>query len=430
MYKTLSVVIFIFVFLIGCSVFQNNKPFEFEMHSVTHSKFDFGFYEVPQSFEISKDCEIFISGTTSKMDEPTDYMLIKLNNEFSLEDSFYGNGSRMFDIDAGIDEGNQILLLDDDALIIGGRSNHGVDIGTVLFDYSLGKFDMDGNNIKSFGERGKVITDFGYRDDAINKLILNQDGTFFAIGRASNGKDDDFAVAKYKPNGDLDYSFNKIGRVMIDFGLSDDVAYSAVKTKNGDLIIGGSSNSGATPKVAFTKIDSEGKLDKTFGNDGFKVWKFSPPGLIYDLSLIDNVVYASGFIDNLQNFNMLVTKFNTDGQIDDNFGKKGTKIFSDIEFDSISTGIMAINENQILLIGSIHNQDNEDASVVMIDSSGKLDKSFGVDGVYKLDYGKNEVFTDILYFNDEIYTIGLHSDEDEGDVIIMKIYKKNSNKCK
>ena len=50
--------------------------------------------------------------------------------------------------------------------------------------------------------------------------------------------------------------------------MSDDVAYTAEKTHEGDLIIGGSSNSGATPKVAFAKIKSDGTLDTSFGDNG------------------------------------------------------------------------------------------------------------------------------------------------------------------
>ena len=424
MYKIITVVVLIFS--VGCSLLNEQELFEYASYNISHNKFDFGFYEVPQSFAISKNCEIYITGTTSTQDEPTDYLMIKINKDLNLDYSFSQEGKTMFDIDAGIDEGNQILLLNDRSFIIGGRSNHGMDLGTVLFDYSLAKFNSKG---ESFGEMGKVITDFGYRDDAINKMILNKDGTFFAIGRANNGKDDDFAVAKYKSNGDLDYSFNKIGRVTIDFGLSDDVAYSAVKTDKGELIIGGSSNSGATPKVAFAKIDSNGKLVDSFGQNGLKVWKFSPPGLIYDLDIIDNDIYASGFIDTLVNFNILVTKFDVDGIIDEDFGKRGTRIFSDILTDSISTSLVVINENQILIAGTIKNDDNEDASLIMIDNKGNFDNSFADNGIYKLNYGKNEIFTDVIYFKNSLYSIGLHSDEDEGDVIIFKMHKSNISRC-
>ena len=92
--------------------------------------------------------------------------------------------------------------------------------------------------------------------------------------------------------------------------MSDDVAYTAEKTDEGDIIIGGSSNSGATPKVAFAKIKSDGTIDTSFGDNGLKVWKFSPPGLIYDLDINGNDVYAAGFIDNLETLAKYITKVN------------------------------------------------------------------------------------------------------------------------
>ena len=429
MIKTILGVILIFSICLGCQLSDGNKIFDYRMYNSSFGIFDFGFYEVPQSLEVNQNCEIYVTGTTSKMHDPTDYLFLKFKPDGRLDNSFSDNGHMMFDIDAGIDEGNQVLLTNDNKIIIGGRSNHGVDIGTVLFDYSLAKFNDNGILDKSFGGEGKVITDFGYRDDAINKLIPNDEKTFYAIGRASNGTDDDFAVARYDYDGNLDYSFNNIGRVWIDFGMSDDVAYTAEKTDEGDIIIGGSSNSGATPKVAFAKIKSDGSLDTSFGDNGLKVWKFSPPGLIYDLDINGNDVYASGFIDNLETFNILVTKFNLQGIIDKNFGKNGTKIFSEFDSDSISTSIYIINSNQILLAGTIKNTKNEDAALIMIDNKANLDLSFGNQGVYKFNAGKNEIFTDMKMMNDNLYVIGLHSDEDEGDIILFRMYKQNENSC-
>jgi len=429
MIKTILGVILIFSICLGCQLSDGNKIFDYRMYNSSFGIFDFGFYEVPQSLEVNQNCEIYVTGTTSKMHDPTDYLFLKFKPDGRLDNSFSDNGHMMFDIDAGIDEGNQVLLTNDNKIIIGGRSNHGVDIGTVLFDYSLAKFNDNGMLDKSFGGEGKVITDFGYRDDAINKLIPNDEKTFYAIGRASNGTDDDFAVARYDYDGNLDYSFNNIGRVWIDFGMSDDVAYTAEKTDEGDIIIGGSSNSGATPKVAFAKIKSDGSLDTSFGDNGLKVWKFSPPGLIYDLDINGNDVYASGFIDNLETFNILVTKFNLQGIIDKNFGKNGTKIFSEFDLDSISTSIYIINSNQILLAGTIKNTKNEDAALIMIDNKANLDLSFGNKGVYKFNAGKNEIFTDMKMMNDNLYVIGLHSDEDEGDIILFRMYKQNENSC-
>ena len=64
-----------------------------------------------------------------------------------------------------------------------------------------------------------------------------------------------------------------------------------------------------------------------------------------------------------------------------------------------------------------------------IDNKANLDLSFGNQGVFKFDAGKNEIFTDIKMVNDKLYVIGLHSDEDEGDVILFRMYKQNVNSC-
>jgi hypothetical protein len=65
----------------------------------------------------------------------------------------------------------------------------------------------------------------------------------------------------------------------------------------------------------------------------------------------------------------------------------------------------------------------------MINNKANLDLSFGNQGVFKFDAGKNEIFTDIKIVNDNLYVIGLHSDEDEGDVILFRMYKQKVTSC-
>ena len=176
MIKTVIGIILIFSTCFGCQlILEDNKTFDYDLYNLSFGIFDFGFYEVPQSLDVNQNCDIYVSGTTSKMHDPTDYLLLKFKSDGKLDNAFGNKGHMMFDIDAGIDEGNQILLSNDNKIIIGGRSNHGADLGTVLFDYSLAKFNDSGVLDKSFGGEGKVITDFGYRDDAINKLIQNDE---------------------------------------------------------------------------------------------------------------------------------------------------------------------------------------------------------------------------------------------------------------
>ena len=117
MMKTVIHIIILILICSSCQLLEDQETFDYDLYNSSFGIFDFGFYEVPQSLEVSQNCDIYVSGTTSKMHDPTDYLLLKFNFDGKLDTKFSDNGHMMFDIDAGIDEGNQILLNDDNKII-------------------------------------------------------------------------------------------------------------------------------------------------------------------------------------------------------------------------------------------------------------------------------------------------------------------------
>jgi len=72
----------------------------------------------------------------------------------------------------------------------------------------------------TFGTGGKVTTDFGGGTDQAFAVALQPDGKIVAAGQANN----DFALARYNPDGSLDNSFGTAGMVTTDFCGSLDAA--------------------------------------------------------------------------------------------------------------------------------------------------------------------------------------------------------------
>jgi uncharacterized delta-60 repeat protein len=80
--------------------------------------------------------------------------------------------------------------------------------------FAVHRYTPEGGVDSSFGRDGKVFTDFGApaRADA---LAVQANGKVVVAG--SRGFDD-FAVARYTSSGRLDGSFGRGGRVTTDFG--------------------------------------------------------------------------------------------------------------------------------------------------------------------------------------------------------------------
>jgi uncharacterized delta-60 repeat protein len=139
-------------------------------------------------------------------------------------------------------------------------------------DFALARYNPDGSPDSSFGNSGRIRTDFdGFNDDAYS-ILVQPDGKLVAVGSAKNPANFyDFALARYLPSGAIDASFGTGGKVRTDFGASDlDIAYSAALQPNGKIVAAGTttSNSGSEVDFAIARYKPNGILDRNFGGDG------------------------------------------------------------------------------------------------------------------------------------------------------------------
>ena len=98
----------------------------------------------------------------------------------------------------------------------------------------------------TFGTGGKVTTDFNGNDDEAHGLVIQADGKLVAAGFAKTSRGEDFALARYNPNGTLDTTFGTGGKVTTDFNGGDDQAFALVLQGDGKLVAAGTTKAGFT----------------------------------------------------------------------------------------------------------------------------------------------------------------------------------------
>ncbi len=86
-------------------------------------------------------------------------------------------------------------------------------------DFALARYNPNGSLDPSFSGDGKQTTDFGGNDAAIG-VAIQGDGKIVTVGGAAGPGFSDFALARYNPNGSLDTSFSGDGKQTTDFGAS------------------------------------------------------------------------------------------------------------------------------------------------------------------------------------------------------------------
>src|SRR3954447_18172860 len=119
----------------------------------------------------------------------------------------------------------------------------------------------------AFGAGGKLTTDFAGNGDEAHAVAVQADGKVVAAGGAlvttPLGTLQDFALARYRPDGTLDPTFGAAGKVRTDFGGSEQ-AFAVAVQPDGKIVAAG----GSGRDFELARYNADGSLDGTFGVGG------------------------------------------------------------------------------------------------------------------------------------------------------------------
>jgi uncharacterized delta-60 repeat protein len=264
---------------------------------------------VARAVAIQPDGRIVVAGFSSD-----DLIVFRLDQQGALDPSFSGVPVASF---TGIRLG--IAIQADGRIVVAGESD-----GGTYSEVAVARYLSEGSLDASFDGDGLVTTSIGAGDDAGLAVAIQTDGKIVVAGRAIVGSTADFALVRYRPNGELDDSFGTFGRVMtdIDAGGWDDASGLAIQP-DGRIVVAGGSQS----DVALARYDTNGALDPTFDGDG-KVTTATGIASGIALQADGKVVVTGESLGSAANFAIL--RYNTDGSLDVGYGSGGRV---EIDFD-------------------------------------------------------------------------------------------------
>jgi len=259
---------------------------------------------------------------------------------------------------------------------------------------------VDGDLDPTFGTDGKVLTDFDHSTDIAYAVAVQTDGKLVVVGttyRDNDFSNEDFAVARYNPDGTLDKTFGVGGKVQTDFPGLAAVASSVVVQPDGKIVVAG----GAFPLFTFlgdfkvVRYNSNGALDTSFGDSGIVTTTFPEGSYAFDVALqADGKIIAAGtvFVDfnpgESSNTDFALARYNPDGTPDATFGNGGhvSTDFFGLEDDAFSLLIQP--DGKIVAVGSANDPASfYDFAAVRYLSNGTIDTTFGVAGKVHTDFG-------------------------------------------
>jgi uncharacterized delta-60 repeat protein len=188
--------------------------------------------------------KIVAAGESSEDDGPSEFALARYNmSDGRLDGTFDGDGKVETAISGSEVVANGVAIQANGRIVAAGQITTDGDR-----DFELMRYTTIGELDDSFDGNGKQATDFGGLDQA-HAVTIQGDGKIVAVGGAQIVGDNDFALARYHPNGSLDGAFGTDGKVTTYWSCgSAEYAHAvAIQPSDGKIVAAGSTSYGLTP---------------------------------------------------------------------------------------------------------------------------------------------------------------------------------------
>lgn len=268
---------------------------------------------------------------------------------------------------------NCMVLQPDGKIVVAGR------IGGISDDnpdFLVMRFTASGSLDSSFGAGGVTQTPINSTSLAVYGVALQGDGKIVVAGSASPNGTNDFAVARYTTNGTLDASFGTNGIVVTPMGSGSDIARGVIVQGDGKIVLAGRADGGQLT-FGLTRYLSDGALDDTFGTGGKVI---SPVGDNYSIAY--GIVAGSGgrlLVCGEADGKCVVAQYLPDGSLDPSFGAGGKSPAPPGNGNNVGHALARHSDGTIAVAG-YDDEAGTRLAVARYAADGMFDASFGPGG--------------------------------------------------
>lgn len=258
---------------------------------------------------------------------------------------------------------------------------------------------QNGDLDSSFNATGKILTDFGGTNDGASSVLIQPDGKILVAGYSAAGNNYSFALSRYEINGSLDTSFGGTGKVLTDFAPGYDYAGAIALQPDGKIVAAGVKWNGTSGENALIRYEANGTMDTTFGAGG-KVYHpigIGDAGIGAVMVQPDGKIVAAGICTTISGgHDFAVTRYNSDGSLDNSFGANGISMVDFTNSYDFAFTAALQNDGKILVGGASGQDPLYDFGLIRLDTLGLLDSSFGTGGKVTTNFGRPDEWGNAL----------------------------------
>jgi uncharacterized delta-60 repeat protein len=355
------------------------------------ASFDFSAEESVAGLSIESGGKAVFVGNQIDGANDQDFHIFRLTTA-GAADTSYGSDSNGF-VASDINGGSEDIVSDidvqaDDKVVVFGRTGDSLTVRRFLTDG-----DVDTSLVSPVGG-------FGLTVDAKVVGQVQTDGKILVAGTHSPlfGDQQSF-VLKLTSAGALDIlNFNGLGLGinMVDFDSSEDdrIEDLTIDTSDRIVVCGSADDGGGSKDTAIARLLSSGALDTTFDGDGRLVIDVSGSSMDDECKAVvtqnDDKIIVVGSSDNGSDKDLLIARFNTNGNIDTSFGVNGIVVIDVGGADDEALSVELDSSQRIVVSGYTNNGSNEDVVLVRLETDGSRDTKFGSNGVVTTSVGSGD----------------------------------------
>lgn len=253
----------------------------------------------------------------------------------------------------------------------------------------------------TFSGDGKLTMDFSAGgSSAAFDVAVQSDGKIVTVGDVIiSDSDRNVGLARFKPGGALDTSFNGTGKVITDLGAVEEGAGLVIDKTSGKITVAGQKCETDQCDVLVLRYKGDGTIDTTFSSDGVTVVDYGGNdngsfGAIAAQS--DGKIVVGGYMYNTAkgSYDFAVYRFTSAGALDKTFNSTGKKAidFGATKNDFIFGVVLQPADGKIVVAGETcdTNFENCNFALARLNTDGSLDTSFNTTGKQTTDFGAND----------------------------------------
>jgi uncharacterized delta-60 repeat protein len=321
------------------------------------------------------DGKIVVAGD-SNLFGTSDVQVLRFNSDGSSDASFDGDGRRVYREPAAEDHGQAVDTQLDGKIVVAGYTNL---FGSN--DILLLRFNNNGSLDSTFdGDGRRIFT--GPGDDRAQAVKIQPDGRIVVAGYTNLLGTNDVFVLRFLSNGALDSSFDGDGRVILS-NPGNDRAQAVALQPDGKIIVAGTTDASGNNDFLIVRLNANGSLDGTFGSGGRQVIRSfggndQAQAVVRQQS--DGRIIVAGYTNATGTNDFAVARLNTDGSLDISFDIDGRVIISGFGGDDRAQAVDVQSDGKIVLAGYTNVSGNNDFAVARLNPNGSLDATFDGDG--------------------------------------------------